>query len=233
MRAELGLDRPWPAQFADWIADLARLDLGRSLVTGAPIVEELAVQLGYSLWLAAAALGLSLLVGPAIGVAAGLRPQGWVDRLGLAGSVALRASAALRAGPRADTGLRHPARLAAAGRLRHLAGDRAAGADAGPRPRRGVEPGDAGCGRRRRGVALVRLRPPQGAVGGGGGAPPRPAQRGDPRRLLSRAAGDLPGGGRRRGRDRSSPIRGSATPWSTPSSSATSRWSRARPWPWA
>ncbi|WP_342241919.1 ABC transporter permease [Inquilinus sp. OTU3971] len=91
VRAELGLDRPWPAQFADWIADLARLDLGRSLVTGAPIVEELAVQLGYSLWLAAAALGLSLLVGPALGVAAGLRPQGWADRLGLAGSVALRA----------------------------------------------------------------------------------------------------------------------------------------------
>lgn len=91
VRAELGLDRPWPAQFADWIADLARLDLGRSLVTGAPIVEELEVQLGYSLWLAAAALGFSLLVGPAFGVAAGLRPQGWVDRLGLAGSVALRA----------------------------------------------------------------------------------------------------------------------------------------------
>ncbi|MGK9168252.1 ABC transporter permease [Inquilinus limosus] len=91
VRAELGLDRPWPAQFADWIADLARLDLGRSLVTGAPVVEELEVQLGYSLWLAAAALGLSLLIGPAIGVAAGLRPQGWVDRLGLAGSIILRA----------------------------------------------------------------------------------------------------------------------------------------------
>lgn len=90
VRAELGLDRPWPAQFADWLGDLARLDLGRSLVSGQPVVDELAIQLGYSVTLAFAAVALSLVIAPMIGIAAGLRPQGWADRLSLAASVALR-----------------------------------------------------------------------------------------------------------------------------------------------
>ncbi|WP_163269227.1 ABC transporter permease [Chelativorans alearense] len=91
VRQELGLDQPWPVQFLEWLANLVRFDLGHSLVTGAPVIEELKVQLGASLWLAAAALLLSLLIGPAIGIVSGLRPNGWADRLGLAGSVTLRA----------------------------------------------------------------------------------------------------------------------------------------------
>ncbi|MEQ9607823.1 MAG: ABC transporter permease [Kiloniellaceae bacterium] len=91
VRLELGLDRPWIAQFADWLGNLLSLDLGHSLVTGAPVLEELKVQLGASLWLAAAAVVLSLLIGPIVGILSGLRPHGWADRLGLTGSVMLRA----------------------------------------------------------------------------------------------------------------------------------------------
>lgn len=90
LRLELGLDRPWHEQLASSLGDLLRLDLGHSLVTGAPVAKELQVQLGASLWLAAAALVLSLLIGPAIGLFAGLRPGGWVDRGSLAGAVVLR-----------------------------------------------------------------------------------------------------------------------------------------------
>jgi ABC-type dipeptide/oligopeptide/nickel transport system permease component len=90
VRAELGLDSPWPAQFLAWITDLVQLDLGRSLVSGAPVIDELTIQLGYSLWLAGAAVLLSLLIGPAAGIVSGLRPGSWADRLGLAASVALR-----------------------------------------------------------------------------------------------------------------------------------------------
>lgn len=90
VRLELSLDRPWPVQFLDWLGSLVRFDLGHSLVTGAPVMDELKVQLGASVWLAAAALLLSLLIGPTIGVFSGLRPNGWTDRLGLAGSVILR-----------------------------------------------------------------------------------------------------------------------------------------------
>lgn len=91
VRLELGLDRPWPVQFLEWLGNLLRFDLGHSLVTGSPVVEELKVQLGASVWLAAAALFLSLLIGPVAGVFSGLKPGGMADRLGLAGAVVFRA----------------------------------------------------------------------------------------------------------------------------------------------
>lgn len=91
VRLELGLDRPVAVQLLEWLGSLLRFDLGRSLVTGAPVVDELQVQLGASVWLAAAALMLSILIGPAIGVLSGLRPGGVADRLCLAGAAIFRA----------------------------------------------------------------------------------------------------------------------------------------------
>lgn len=91
VRLELGLDRPWPIQFLEWLGNLLRFDLGHSLVTGAPVIDELKVQLGASVWLAAAALALSLLMGPLAGVLSGLKAGGAVDRIGLAAAVIFRA----------------------------------------------------------------------------------------------------------------------------------------------
>ena len=91
VRLELELDRPLLVQFLDWLGDLLRFDLGHSLVTGAPVVEELKTQLGASVWLALSALLISLLIGPLAGVLAGMRPGGATDRAGLAVSVGLRA----------------------------------------------------------------------------------------------------------------------------------------------
>jgi len=94
VRAELGLDRPAPARLGDWLWALARFELGDSHVTGAPVTQELAHQLGASLTLAGAATALSLLIALPVGVAAGLRPGGAVDRLSLAASLLLRATPA-------------------------------------------------------------------------------------------------------------------------------------------
>jgi peptide/nickel transport system permease protein len=91
LRAELGLDRPLAAQLADWLWRVARLDLGRSLVSGDPVVDELKVQLGHSLLLAAVALPLSALIGPPLGFATGLRTGGALDRLALGAWALLRA----------------------------------------------------------------------------------------------------------------------------------------------
>lgn len=91
VRQELGLDRPWLWQFGEWIGNLLRLDLGYSLVSGQPVIDELWIQLGYSCQLAAAALLMSLLIGPPIGLLAGLRPGSLVDGLSLAGAAMFRA----------------------------------------------------------------------------------------------------------------------------------------------
>lgn len=91
VRAELGLDRPWHAALAQWWGQLAQLDLGVSQVTAQPVLVEITHQLGPTLRLSLLAMALSLLIGPTLGVLAGLRPGGWVDRLTLALSVGLRA----------------------------------------------------------------------------------------------------------------------------------------------
>lgn len=91
VRLELGLDLPIAVQFIEWLGSLAQFDLGHSLVTGSPVAHELQVQLGASVWLAAAALLLSLLIGPIVGLFGGLQPGGTADRIGLLGAVVFRA----------------------------------------------------------------------------------------------------------------------------------------------
>lgn len=90
VRQELGLDRPWPERFAVWMGDVVTFDLGRSMVSGQPVINELKVQLGYTLILAAAALIISLLIGPPLGLLAGLKAGGIADRGSILASIALR-----------------------------------------------------------------------------------------------------------------------------------------------
>ncbi len=92
VRAELGLDAPALPLLMRWMGDLFRLDFGVSLVSGQPVAQELAHQLGASVQLALAAVLLSLLIGPPLGIAAGLRPGGALDRGLLLASTALKAT---------------------------------------------------------------------------------------------------------------------------------------------
>lgn len=98
VRTELGLDRHWTVQLLSWLGALATFDLGKSLVYGSPVVDEIAVQLGYSLLLAAGAVVTSLLIAVPVGVAAGMRPGGLVDRVTLSVSIFLRAIPAFALG---------------------------------------------------------------------------------------------------------------------------------------
>ncbi len=91
VRAELGLDRPWFHALAAWWGELLHLDLGVSLVSGEPVAGDIAHQLGHTLVLALSAVALSLLIGPPLGVLAGLRPGGVLDRATLVLAVVLRA----------------------------------------------------------------------------------------------------------------------------------------------
>ena len=98
VRLELGLDRPWWIQLKTWLGELATFDLGRSHVYGSRVIEEVATQLKYSLLLAAGAVVSSLLIALPVGIAAGLRPGGAVDRISLAVSILLRAIPAFALG---------------------------------------------------------------------------------------------------------------------------------------
>lgn len=92
VRRELGLDQAWHVRLGAWIADLATFNLGVSLVTGERVVDELRHQFGATLGLSVAALALSILIGPPLGLLMAQRPGGPVDFGGLGVSAALRAA---------------------------------------------------------------------------------------------------------------------------------------------
>lgn len=98
VRQELGLDQSWFAQLTSWLGALATFDLGNSLVYGTPVIDEVKTQLGYSLLLAGGAVLTSIVIAVPVGVASGLRPNGWLDRMTLVVSVFLRAIPAFALG---------------------------------------------------------------------------------------------------------------------------------------
>jgi peptide/nickel transport system permease protein len=78
-RARLGLDRPLWRQFVDWMWGLVRLDLGRSMWTGAPIVEEIRLRFALSLQVAIMATIIATLLAVPLGVVAALKQDTWID----------------------------------------------------------------------------------------------------------------------------------------------------------
>jgi peptide/nickel transport system permease protein len=68
VREQLGLGRPVIVQYLDWIAGLARGDLGRSLVTGRAVIGDLSVRLFRTLQLIAPAAAISTALGVPAGV---------------------------------------------------------------------------------------------------------------------------------------------------------------------
>jgi peptide/nickel transport system permease protein len=87
VRREEGLDQSLLRQYGDWLGRVVRLDLGRSLVTRRPVVDELRLHAGQTLVLGAIGWLLSYAIALPLGLMAGLRPNGFVDRATLAFSV--------------------------------------------------------------------------------------------------------------------------------------------------
>jgi ABC-type dipeptide/oligopeptide/nickel transport system permease component len=68
LRTRLGLDDPLPIQYLDVLGDLARGDLGVSMINGTPIRDQVAYNLPFTLQLTLAALVVGILLGVPIGV---------------------------------------------------------------------------------------------------------------------------------------------------------------------
>ena len=81
IRRSLGLDKSIPEQFFRYVGDLARGDLGESLSTGQPVVQELISRLPASLELTLFALVLSAAISIPLGVLAATRSGSWIDHL--------------------------------------------------------------------------------------------------------------------------------------------------------
>jgi peptide/nickel transport system permease protein len=78
-RKRLGLDKPLATQFADWMIGVATLDLGKSMWTERPVVEEIATRLELSLQVAIMATFFAVLIAIPLGTAAALWRGTWID----------------------------------------------------------------------------------------------------------------------------------------------------------
>jgi peptide/nickel transport system permease protein len=79
LRAELGLDQPLPIQYARWVANVVRGDLGRSIRTNQPVAEAIVSRLPVTIELSVLALALSLAIGLPAGVVAAIKRNGNAD----------------------------------------------------------------------------------------------------------------------------------------------------------
>lgn len=82
-RRQHGLDRPWVSRYLDWAGRAVAGDLGQSLHYKQPVARLILERMPVTLILAACAMGLALLIALPLGIAAALRPGGWIDRLAL------------------------------------------------------------------------------------------------------------------------------------------------------
>jgi peptide/nickel transport system permease protein len=78
-RKRLGLDKPLLYQFGDWMVGLAKLDLGKSMWTERPVIDEIAIRLELSLEVAILATIFATLLSVPLGTLAALYRDTWID----------------------------------------------------------------------------------------------------------------------------------------------------------
>ena len=88
-RARLGLDKPVVEQFAVWSLNMLKGDLGKSLYSKRPVIEEMQQRLPVTVELGAIAILFSLLIGIPVGIVSAVRQDSLPDYL--ARSVAIGA----------------------------------------------------------------------------------------------------------------------------------------------
>jgi peptide/nickel transport system permease protein len=73
LQSQLGLDRPLPVQYLDWLGGVLHGDFGTDYSSSAPISELLSQRLPVTIELALVSLGLAVLAGVPLGVLAAVR----------------------------------------------------------------------------------------------------------------------------------------------------------------
>ncbi|MCU4676932.1 ABC transporter permease [Catenovulum sp. 2E275] len=91
VRAELGLDQPIFEQYLNWLGNLFQFDLGNSLVSGLPVIDEIQHQLGYTALLAVCAVILASFIAIPLGLLAAKKPKKVIDQTSLYTSSFIRA----------------------------------------------------------------------------------------------------------------------------------------------
>lgn len=81
IREQLGLNRPLYVQYGDFVLSAARGDLGRSVQTNRPVIQEITDRLPNTIILAVSSMALAIIFGITLGMLAGLNQNSWLDTM--------------------------------------------------------------------------------------------------------------------------------------------------------
>ncbi|SEC03696.1 peptide/nickel transport system permease protein [Paramicrobacterium humi] len=76
IRVSLGLDRPLPAQYVDWIGGILHGDLGRSMLTGSSVTDQLLQKAQVTVPLALLSLLIALVISIPLGILSAIKHRG-------------------------------------------------------------------------------------------------------------------------------------------------------------
>ena len=79
VRHDLGLDKPMPKQYWEFVSGLFRGDLGDSFVSKQPVMQELKERLAPSIELAILQIVIAIMVAVPIGIISAIRQDTWLD----------------------------------------------------------------------------------------------------------------------------------------------------------
>jgi peptide/nickel transport system permease protein len=79
--AEIGIDRSWLAQFADFVWGIVTLNFGTSMWSGKPVIVEIASRFPVSLEVAVLATLIAITIAIPLGTISALKQNTWIDLL--------------------------------------------------------------------------------------------------------------------------------------------------------
>jgi peptide/nickel transport system permease protein len=86
LRKSWGLDQPIYVQYFIWVKNVITGNLGVSISSHNPVIDEIGARLPNTIVLAVASVGAAILIGLGIGIISGIKPYSWFDNLAMLAS---------------------------------------------------------------------------------------------------------------------------------------------------
>lgn len=81
MREQLGLNKPWPQRYIDWITNALQGDFGRSWAHKMPVTQIIGQRIRPTLWLSLLTVIITYAIALPLGLVAGRFQNTWIDRV--------------------------------------------------------------------------------------------------------------------------------------------------------
>lgn len=87
LREQLGLNRPLPLQYLAFLNQLIHFKLGKSIISGIPIAQEISARWPATFELSVAAMSVAIAIGMPLGILAAVNKNRWSDNLAIISSL--------------------------------------------------------------------------------------------------------------------------------------------------